>query len=339
KDEIVIGLKEARYKNGTRYAVIEDDEFLMEAYKTGSISTRVTSFKDKDVYEVVKNFIINTRSILQNMADAVITTDSEGKITIFNRSAEELCSVSIDQAVGKIISQFMDGQLKVIIESLLGRNPLKDFEFQVTCNNRKKMLSVDTSFVYDRDEKLDSFSENRMMRQQLLEKYQFSGIIVKSKKMEEVLNLAARVSQSKASVLIMGEGAFTGADKQRRGRFEMADGGTLFLDEIGDLPLSTQVKLLCVLQEQTFERVGGSQPIKVDVRVVAATNRNLDQLIKEGKFREDLFYRLNVVMIDTNIGNTRAEFTIPFGEVGDEEVEGVRLSKCDSFTTMDLCGK
>ncbi|MBU1298004.1 MAG: PAS domain-containing protein [Bacteroidetes bacterium] len=288
KDEIVIGLKEARYENGTRYAVavrrasnkrgavvvnidaeyllefrkrigfgkmiqdlgdkssteyillqdeegiiaasksvdemnpIEDDEFLMEAYKTGSISTRVTSFKDKDVYEVVKNFIINgenfgllrlglamdevnameermfrraiiislvllvisvivisiivvnqnlqmvsreyqkvqtyTGSILQNMADAVITTDSEGKITIFNRSAEELCSVSIDQAVGKNISQFMDGQLKVIIESLLSRNPLKDFEFQVTCNNRKKMLSVDTSFVYDRDGKLDSFT-------------------------------------------------------------------------------------------------------------------------------------------------------------------------------------
>lgn len=93
------------------------------------------------------------------------------------------------------------------------------------------------------------------------------------------------------------KGAFTGADKQRRGRFEIADGGTLFLDEIGDLPLSTQVKLLRVLQEEQFERVGGAQSIEVDVRVIAATNKNLEELIKEGKFREDLYYRINVVSV------------------------------------------
>lgn len=93
------------------------------------------------------------------------------------------------------------------------------------------------------------------------------------------------------------KGAFTGADKQRRGRFESADGGTIFLDEIGDLPLSTQVKLLRVLQEEQFERVGGSQTIDVDVRVITATNKNIDELISEGKFREDLFYRINVVNV------------------------------------------
>ena len=94
------------------------------------------------------------------------------------------------------------------------------------------------------------------------------------------------------------KGAFTGADKQRRGRFEMADGGTLFLDEIGDVPLSIQVKLLRVLQEQQFERVGGIETIQVDVRLLAATNKNLEQMIKDITFREDLFYRLNVVTID-----------------------------------------
>jgi DNA-binding NtrC family response regulator len=94
------------------------------------------------------------------------------------------------------------------------------------------------------------------------------------------------------------KGAFTGADKQRRGRFEIADGGTLFLDEIGDLPLSTQVKLLRVLQEEQFERVGGSQTISVDVRVITATNKNIEELIKDGKFREDLYYRINVVTIN-----------------------------------------
>jgi Nif-specific regulatory protein len=92
-------------------------------------------------------------------------------------------------------------------------------------------------------------------------------------------------------------GAFTGATQLRKGRFEMADGGTLFLDEIGDIPLSTQVKLLRVLQEQRFERVGGSQTLSVDVRLVAATHRNLETAIQEGTFREDLYYRLNVVPI------------------------------------------
>lgn len=93
-------------------------------------------------------------------------------------------------------------------------------------------------------------------------------------------------------------GAFTGAEKQRHGRFELANGGTLFLDEIGDLPPSLQVKLLRVLQAQRFERVGGSESIQVDVRVLAATHRDLASMITQGKFREDLFYRLNVVSID-----------------------------------------
>jgi len=92
-------------------------------------------------------------------------------------------------------------------------------------------------------------------------------------------------------------GAFTGADQRRIGRFEQANKGTLFLDEIGDLPPNTQVKLLRVLQQQTFQRVGGAEAISVDVRVVAATHRNLEAMIREGKFREDLFHRLNVVCL------------------------------------------
>ena len=93
------------------------------------------------------------------------------------------------------------------------------------------------------------------------------------------------------------KGAFTGADSQHKGRFEIADGGTIFLDEIGEINAATQVKLLRVIQEKSFERVGGTTPINVDVRIVAATNRNLEEEVKNGKFREDLFYRLNVVRI------------------------------------------
>ena len=93
------------------------------------------------------------------------------------------------------------------------------------------------------------------------------------------------------------KGAFTGAVAARPGRFELADGGTLFLDEVGELPRDMQVKLLRALQDRTFERVGGMRSHKVDVRLVAATNRNLDQEVRAGHFREDLFYRLNVVPI------------------------------------------
>ncbi|HEX7193020.1 MAG TPA: sigma-54 dependent transcriptional regulator [Thermoanaerobaculia bacterium] len=94
------------------------------------------------------------------------------------------------------------------------------------------------------------------------------------------------------------KGAFTGAIDDRKGKFELADGGTLFLDEIGDMSLKTQAKVLRVLQEQTFQRVGGQQTIKVDVRVIAATNKNLESEIGSGSFRSDLYYRLNVVPIE-----------------------------------------
>jgi len=93
-------------------------------------------------------------------------------------------------------------------------------------------------------------------------------------------------------------GAFTGAVARREGRFKQADGGTLFLDEIGEIPTAVQVKLLRVLQEKSFERVGGNETLKVDVRIIAATNRDLKAEIKKGTFREDLFYRLNVVTIE-----------------------------------------
>ena len=93
------------------------------------------------------------------------------------------------------------------------------------------------------------------------------------------------------------KGAFTGADRQKKGLFEEADGGTIFLDEIGEINAETQVKLLRVLQEGEFMRVGGTEPVKVDVRVICATNRDLAAAVKEGKFREDLYYRLNVIQI------------------------------------------
>jgi DNA-binding NtrC family response regulator len=110
-----------------------------------------------------------------------------------------------------------------------------------------------------------------------------------------VINCAA-ISETLLESELFGheKGAFTGAFKQKKGRFEIADGGTVFLDEVGDVPLSIQVKLLRILQQKEFERVGGTDKLTTDIRVIAATNRNLSKLIEDGLFREDLFYRLNV---------------------------------------------
>lgn len=185
--------------------------------------------------------------------------------------------------------------------------------------------------------------ENEALREELRGKgITTDQIIYESTAMDEVINLAGRVANSNATILIQGEsgtgkelvarlihtlsprsqkpmitvncaalpenlleselfghekGAFTGASQRRIGRFEEADGGTLFLDEIGELSPPVQVKLLRFLQEREFQRIGGNATISTDVRIVTATNRDLDAKIGEGTFREDLFYRLNVVTI------------------------------------------
>jgi DNA-binding NtrC family response regulator len=184
--------------------------------------------------------------------------------------------------------------------------------------------------------------ENRYLLGELKSRYNFDNVIGLSREVQEAYLMAARVADSNASVLILGDtgtgkeflaraihyqspraeapfikvncaalpetlleselfghekGAFTNAVARRIGRFEMADSGTLFLDEIGDVTPAMQVKLLRVLQEKQFERVGGSQTLQVNVRIVAATNRDLEEAMRNGTFREDLFYRLNVITI------------------------------------------
>ncbi|HGE69386.1 TPA: sigma-54-dependent Fis family transcriptional regulator [Candidatus Poribacteria bacterium] len=184
--------------------------------------------------------------------------------------------------------------------------------------------------------------ENRLLRDELHLRGDFTDIIGKSKRLQDVLDLIRKVAKTDSSVLIQGEtgtgkelialaihnnsarrdkpfiradcatyaegvleselfghekGAFTNAIRERMGRFELANGGTIFLDEIGDISPQTQLKLLRVLQDKTFERVGGSRPITVDVRIIAATNKNLEEAVRKGTFRQDLYYRINVVPI------------------------------------------
>ena len=118
-------------------------------------------------------------------------------------------------------------------------------------------------------------------------------------------------------------GAFTGATQMRRGKFDLAHGGTLFLDEIGDMSLSTQAKILRILQEQRFQRVGGSRFIQVDVRVVAATNKDLEEEIRAGRFREDLYHRLNVIPVEVPpLRDRREDIPLLVGEFVDEFCKG-----------------
>jgi DNA-binding NtrC family response regulator len=142
------------------------------------------------------------------------------------------------------------------------------------------------------------------------------------------------------------KGAFTGADRQRKGRFEQADGGTLFIDEIGDISVGTQVKLLRVLQERKFERVGSNETIQVDVRVITATNRELEKMVERGDFREDLFYRLNVISVSIpplrdrkgDISPLISHFISRYASENDKEIEGVSKEAMDILMKYDYPG-
>lgn len=142
------------------------------------------------------------------------------------------------------------------------------------------------------------------------------------------------------------KGAFTGASADRVGRFEEADGGTLFIDEVGDIPVTVQVKLLRALQFNEVQRVGSNEPVKVDARIIAATNRDLEALIREGTFREDLYYRLNVIQIDlpplrerkSDIPPMVEQFIARFAGKNQKTVEGISYEAMDVLMKHDWPG-
>jgi two-component system NtrC family response regulator len=307
----------------SRILLIDDDESLLQVtahhLKQGGYQVTtamngeegIEKFKNNSFEVVITDLALprmNGIDVLKgvrrlNKEVAVIVITAFGTI----ENAVEACALGADDYLTKPFSR---EQLRFVLEKALRLRNLKE--------------------------------ENVQLKSALLEKYDFSNIVAKSGKMQEVLKMVGRVAESDATVLILGEsgtgkelvakaihynsprkehafitvncpsipenlleselfghvrGAFTGATKDRRGKFEQADGGTIFMDEIGDLKPELQANLLRVLQEKEIERVGGDKPIKVDIRILAATNQDLEARVKAGVFREDLYYRLTVVPI------------------------------------------
>uniref|UniRef100_A0A832G187 Sigma-54-dependent Fis family transcriptional regulator n=1 Tax=Ignavibacterium album TaxID=591197 RepID=A0A832G187_9BACT len=287
--------------------------------------------------------------------------DKKGYRTFTSSSGNEGISVAKEEQIDIILSDFKmpDKTGLEVLEEVKKINPEINFVLMTaygTIENAVKAMRLGAYDYLTKPVDLDELdlllekiienknlkSEVNLLKQQLQEKFKIDSFISSSPKMQEVLSVASRAAESKATVLITGEsgtgkevlaksihyisqrkdkpfiavnipalpetlleselfghekGAFTGADKPRTGRFELANKGTIFLDEIGDIPLNLQVKLLRVLQEHQIERLGSNESIDIDVRVIAATHQNLEQKIKDGTFREDLFYRLNVISI------------------------------------------
>ena len=304
------------------------------------------------------------KELVDQLYDGIVMIDRRGIITMINQSYCDFLGTTIEEAVGKHVTEVIENtRMHIVLETgkpelgelmrigdreiLVSRMPLWEGEQivgglgKVIFNDLRELRSIVERYNL-MERKLDLYRQE--LKRMKGAKYSFAHIYAEHPLMKEAILLAKRVSKTRSSVLILGEsgtgkelfahaihesspraehafvrvncaaipkdlmeaelfgyeeGAFTGAKKGGKpGKLQLAHGGTLFLDEIGDMPLDMQVKLLRVLQEKEVERIGGTRPIPVDIRVIAATHRPLEQLIKENKFREDLYYRLQVFTIN-----------------------------------------
>ena len=294
------------------------------------------------------------QATLDSLAEGVFTVDRDGRITSFNRRAEQILGHAAAEVVGRPAAQVLPPELAgpgaPLAHTLARGGEVRNREVIVSSRHGDPVpLSLSTGpFRAEAGDTLGAVCTLRDLREidriaeERRSRTPFAGIIGKHRLIREVFDLMEMIKDHDSTVLLRGEsgtgkglfaqtlhalsprrrhpfvkvscaalpealleselfghekGAFTGAIRDRKGRFELAARGTVFLDEIGDLSPSVQVKLLRVLQEQEFERLGSNQTVKVDVRVIAATHRDLSRLMREGKFREDLYYRLNVIPI------------------------------------------
>ncbi|MCK4352277.1 sigma 54-interacting transcriptional regulator [candidate division WOR-3 bacterium] len=318
----------------------------------------ILAFRNIAELQTISSELLNERNrlhaIVESIADGVFTVNAEWKITSFNQSAEKITGFKREAAIGKecrlIFRSNVCKENCPLRKTMETGKPISNFEIEILTKNHKKIpVAVSTALLIDEEgeimggvETFRDLSKIKYLSKELAERYSFSNIVGKNPKMQEIYDLLGIVSETSATVLVLGEtgtgkelvaraihynsprkdkpfikvlcanlsenlleselfghtkGAFTGAIRDKPGRFELANEGTIFLDEIGEIPGNVQAKLLRVLEDGEFERIGGTKTVKADVRIIAATNRDLKQLIKDRKFRQDLYYRLNVVSI------------------------------------------
>ncbi|MBE0551763.1 MAG: sigma 54-interacting transcriptional regulator [Ignavibacterium sp.] len=296
-----------------------------------------------------------TDTILNSLAEGVITVDKEFKITFINEAATKMTGFQRDEVIGKICknvfkSEYCSENCPIARILKFGKS-IFDYDSQIECKDSIPIpIRLNAALLKDENDNpsggVITFRDISILKKiegLLQEESNFHGIISNSKTMKDIFTLVEQIADSDAPVLITGEtgtgkelianaiqtlskrnnskyvkvncsvipanllaselfghakGAYTDAQKERVGRFELADGGTIFLDEIGEMPLQMQPQILRVVQDGTFERLGESTTKSVDVRIITATNIDLEKAIAEGKFREDLLYRLNVIHIN-----------------------------------------
>jgi PAS domain S-box-containing protein len=302
--------------------------------------------------------------ILDSVADGVFTINEKGKITFFNRAAEEITGFTKEEALGHNCFDIFRANICqtncALKETIKTGREIINLPINIINKEGKELpISVSTAVLRDAKGKIiggvETFrdlSAIEELKKELRQRYSFQDIVSKNHTIQDIFQILPDIAESDSTVLIQGpsgsgkelfakaihtlslrkdkafvkvncgalpdnlleselfgyvKGAFTDAKKDKPGRFALANGGTIFLDEIGDMSPALQVKLLRVLQDREYEPLGGTTTMRVDVRVVAATNRDLVVLVRSRQFRDDLYYRLNVVKIDLSPLSRRRE--------------------------------
>jgi len=292
--------------------------------------------------------------ILDSIADGVFTVDQNRRITSFNRAAQEITGVSVQEAMGQLCKDVLKADICekncCLRATMKTGKPIVNKKINIINAEGKRIpVTISTALLRAKDgtllgavETFRDISIEEDLRKVIKAKYSFADIISKNHKILQLFDILPDIAGSTSTVLIEGEsgtgkelfaraihnlsprkkqpfiavncsalpdnlleselfgykaGAFTDAKKDKQGRFRMAENGTLFLDEIGDITPAMQAKLLRVLQEKTYEPLGATESIKHNVRIIAATNKDLKELVRQGRFREDLFYRIHVFKI------------------------------------------
>lgn len=331
--------------DGNMVGIIENFRPMSEAVRI------IESLKESNIVLAQEKGKVD--SIIESLADGVLTVDRELRITSFNKGMEKLTGLKESDVIGHTCNEVLNAD-----------NCTGDCPFAFTLKNGYGLANIteritgrdgnvipvfiSTAFLKDGDSDIGLIatvrdaSEIEKLKKEINDRYNFSNIIGKSVPVQQLFELIETLSETDCAVLIEGEsgtgkelvaraihhessrrnrrfvkincsaivaglfeselfghvrGAFTGAIKDKIGKFELADGGTIFLDEIGEMPPALQSKLLRVIQDKEFEKVGDNKTIRVDVRIIAATNKNLQDDIKAGVFREDLYYRLCIVPV------------------------------------------